>query len=692
MSPVASNLNSIGVVLASNGEVFLQSDSGVRQADSGTLVFKGEELVTGPASNAEVRFVDDTLLSQGADSSISLDDYVFDTVGESNSELLFKMSQGTFRLVTGKIAEQNPDRFQIGSPLATIGIRGTTTVHEISPDGQEKHGVEEIHSGKALLVQSIDGEVRLIDSPQALVDIASSGQISTVRPMTVQEFESFRDIAPSAIQQEQDIQEQNREEEEDEQSTGDDPNEEQPNDENADGDEQQADGGETGSQQIAGEGVLEPGVAAFIQGNIVGEDGIQGAINDIVKGVAEQVFEALGEGDIESAQALLDKFDEIPTSDEILELIEGIAAGTESVPEGLENVTFTNDEGVSFILGGSAGESWEGTPDADFYNGQGGNDLISGVDGNDSLKGGDGDDTISGGMGEDYILGDAGNDIINGDCGSDFMDGGEGTDWISFMGVHSGVTVSLASTVAVTEGLDSVTYIDTYRNFENLEGSSYDDTLEGDSGNNTLYGRGGDDTLIGGGGNDTVSYEHDTAAVSVTLTSGGGTATSSESGNDTLVNIMNVIGSEAGDTIIGNSSGNYLFGNDGADTLSGQNGNDTLQGGGGADTLTGGNGADIFYYHERGAGGDTITDFINEAGDKFLFNSDNFEALSRDGGTATFESFAMAEDSNHSGPVYIYDGETNELYYDHDGSGGDAAELIATTNGGPVSEADLDFT
>lgn len=244
--------DSIGVILVANGEVFLRSESGVRQVEAGAEVYTGDELVTGTGSNAEIRFSDDTLLSQGADSSIALDDYVFDSDGGTASELLFKMGQGTFRMVTGKIAEQNPDRFHLGTPLATIGIRGTTTVHQISPGGDEKHGVEEIHSGKALLIQSIDGQVRLIDSPQALVDIAASGLMSTVRPMTVQEYDTFREIAPQAIQQEQEIQDQIQDDQQDDQQN-DQPVDNQNDDNQADQQGDDAEGQNQDPGQQAGE-------------------------------------------------------------------------------------------------------------------------------------------------------------------------------------------------------------------------------------------------------------------------------------------------------------------------------------------------------------------------------------------------------------------------------------------------------
>lgn len=512
MSPEASDLNSIGVVLVSNGEVFLKSDSGLRQVESGASVYPGEELVTGADSNVEIRFVDDTLLSQGPDSVIALDDYIFDSSDPSASSLFFKMSQGTFRMVTGKIAEQNPDRFQIGSPLATIGIRGTTTVHEISPGGQEKHGVEEIHSGKALLVQSIDGGIRVIDSPQALVDIAASGQMGTVRAMTVQEFNSFREIAPSAIRQEQEIREEQQEQDDqqDDQQTGQDGE-----GENGAG---EAEGGETGIEQIPGEGVLDAGIGELIDSGLEGIE-LAGAVNEFVQGLAGEIFESLAQGDIETALQTLDRLENVTSEEDILELLE-TTKKTEIPPEA-EGQTQTSGDGTNWILGTSGDDTWSGTEGTDYYKGLAGNDIINGLCGNDVLQGDEGNDTIEGGN------------------GSDSIDGGDGIDFLSF-GTETyshGADVYLGDNSATVSGCDG-TDIDSLINIEGVIGSSWGDTLSGSTGNNTLNGAAGDDLISGIGGSNLLQ---------------GGTGL---------------------DEIHGASGADTLYGGSGVDTLTGGGGDD----------------------------------------------------------------------------------------------------------------------
>ncbi|NDV25341.1 FecR domain-containing protein [Desulfovibrio sp. JC010] len=658
--PPEAGQESIGVVLAANGEVFLRSESGVRQVESGAEVFRGEELVTGSGSTAEVRFVDDTLLSQGADSVISLDDYVFDD-SASDAELLFKMSQGTFRLVTGKIAEQNPDRFQVGTPLATIGIRGTTIVSEIMPGGGQKIGVEEIHAGKALLVQSISGEIRMIANARELVDIAMSGQLGTVRPMSVQEFNSFREIAPTAIRQEQEIQQQ-RQEEQQQDDPQDDPDQ-NPDEQGQDaqGGDGDVEGGETGGPAIPGQGVLDPGIGVVVAGGIgqvgpfaggLGPDLPPGALAEI-EGLAGEILGAINSGDINTAQNLLNNL-QGEIDDVIDELIGSGETYTSS--EGSDAQTYTSGDGTTFILGGSADNSYTGTSGADYYDGQGGNDYISGQMGNDVLHGGPGNDTVIGNEGNDVLRGGAGEDTISGNCdndiihgdgdddtiyggkGADSMYGGDGWDTVSF----SDITPTLEPYINMNTGIASIDHVeDFFTNFEAVVGTDVDgvgDYIEGDGNDNDLFGLRGDDTLKGGAGDDRIE---------------GG------AGND------------------------ELYGGAGSDTISG---------GGGADTIdiSGDSVTDKLIYYLPTDGADNVTGFTSGE-DKFVFDSSNFTV----GGTPYVQDNGYdGTTGSASGGQFIYDADTDggKLWYDDDGDGGNAGVVIATGIGSTFNGAtDIDF-
>ncbi len=113
----------IGRAVSVTGSVKAETAEDSRMLEVGSPVFRGESIRSDPDSRAQIKFVDDSLLSVGPSSTISLDEYVFT---EKDQGLLFRMGQGGFRIITGKIAEQNPDRFSMETPASIIGIRGTT--------------------------------------------------------------------------------------------------------------------------------------------------------------------------------------------------------------------------------------------------------------------------------------------------------------------------------------------------------------------------------------------------------------------------------------------------------------------------------------------------------------------------------------------------------------------------------------
>lgn len=165
---------------------------------------------------------------------------------------------------------------------------------------------------------------------------------------------------------------------------------------------------------------------------------------------------------------------------------------------------------------------------------------------NDDLFGGLGNDSLSGGTGNDRLFGEQGDDVLygylssspsgNNNDGRDVLFGGAGND--------------------------------------KLFGGGDNDTLNGGAGDDILTGGTGRDSLDGGTGTDTASYLDSAFAVTVRLWDN--TATGGDALGDSLSNIENLTGSQAGnDTLAGNAGNNVLNGAGGADYMNGREGNDT---------------------------------------------------------------------------------------------------------------------
>ena len=111
-------------------------------------------------------------------------------------------------------------------------------------------------------------------------------------------------------------------------------------------------------------------------------------------------------------------------------------------------------------------------------------------------------------------------------------------------------------------------------------GTAFDDSIRGLAGNDTILGDAGNDTLIGGAGTDWASYANAGGSVEVNL---GANSSAGADGNDSLIEIENVLGGNFDDSIVGDSLANVLDGGLGFDILEGGSGDDTLVAGGGAD-------------------------------------------------------------------------------------------------------------
>lgn len=145
-----TDLQQIGSVISLTGSVWATDGTSQRQLTEGAPVYRGEEIITETDSNVEVKFADDTILGQGEKSTVRLDDYVF---SGDDSNLDFQMVEGVMRVVSGEIVKLNPEAFNISTPLATIGIRGTQIMVQVD-SGREIIGVDELGEGHQVIISN----------------------------------------------------------------------------------------------------------------------------------------------------------------------------------------------------------------------------------------------------------------------------------------------------------------------------------------------------------------------------------------------------------------------------------------------------------------------------------------------------------------------------------------------------------
>jgi hypothetical protein len=114
----------VGTIKTLRGDARIIGPGGSVAATVGGAVRQNDTLETGTDGALGLSFIDDTTLSMGPKSRITLTKVVFDP-DQSNFAFATSIAKGTFMFVSGSIAKLAPQTVQITTPVNTIGIRGT---------------------------------------------------------------------------------------------------------------------------------------------------------------------------------------------------------------------------------------------------------------------------------------------------------------------------------------------------------------------------------------------------------------------------------------------------------------------------------------------------------------------------------------------------------------------------------------
>src|SRR5262245_41744566 len=140
-----ANVKPIGKVVTATGSVTIEHVTAVvvqaalsnqpGQAKVGDPVYLGDVLLTGSNGRVGITFTDGTAFDLSSNARMVMTEFIYDPNSKSNSSLL-SLTKGTFTFVAGKIAKSGD--MKVDTPVATMGIRGTTPRVEISDDGTVK--------------------------------------------------------------------------------------------------------------------------------------------------------------------------------------------------------------------------------------------------------------------------------------------------------------------------------------------------------------------------------------------------------------------------------------------------------------------------------------------------------------------------------------------------------------------------
>jgi FecR protein len=177
--------DSIGKVQKIAGTVTVLRNGVSVAVNVGDVVYKSDVLVTGADSKCGVTFPDGTALELLPNTRMALNEYAYDASSTSN-QALFTLVEGTFGFVAGKVAHTGD--MKIGTPVATMGIRGTTGVVQFvgSNAGNVTYSYSVYDDPGSTNSGSWDMFVQNPDGTQTLIaTVSQTGYVTFVTPQGI---------------------------------------------------------------------------------------------------------------------------------------------------------------------------------------------------------------------------------------------------------------------------------------------------------------------------------------------------------------------------------------------------------------------------------------------------------------------------------------------------------------------------
>ena len=117
----------IGRIKVSKGVVAVERQGQSLAGDVGVRLEPADVLKTGPDGAVGITMSDNSLLSAGPNSILSLDRYDFDpTTYQGRFDA--RLQKGSLAVISGRIAKQTPDAMTVRTPSVILGVRGTEFV------------------------------------------------------------------------------------------------------------------------------------------------------------------------------------------------------------------------------------------------------------------------------------------------------------------------------------------------------------------------------------------------------------------------------------------------------------------------------------------------------------------------------------------------------------------------------------
>ena len=113
----------VGIVADSSGSVVaVDNRKFSRKLSKGKPVYLGDKVITGEHGFVRLKMIDDAVLDIRCFSIMVIEEYALDTTSRSS---ILNLLQGSLKKVTGQIGKMADDVYELKTPVASVGVRGT---------------------------------------------------------------------------------------------------------------------------------------------------------------------------------------------------------------------------------------------------------------------------------------------------------------------------------------------------------------------------------------------------------------------------------------------------------------------------------------------------------------------------------------------------------------------------------------
>lgn len=177
ISMSAQAADPIGEIEDLDGSARASGPGGERALDDGDDIFLGDTVMTDGDSAVEIEFDDDTVFNIGEGSSVTIDEFVY--TGGAQDKFGATLTAGVLRFVSGSVAKIGGDAMSIGTPIATIGVRGTTAAVKIEGETGEFALLEPDDDRPTAIRVSNEAGAVTVDQPNYVTRVPGKGQAPT---------------------------------------------------------------------------------------------------------------------------------------------------------------------------------------------------------------------------------------------------------------------------------------------------------------------------------------------------------------------------------------------------------------------------------------------------------------------------------------------------------------------------------